>query len=162
MSDASNWLQEVKAVVEKGSVIAPEISSNLSTHLNSYETVLEILSRPPEEVTKVISLLTSVTGTQPVPTPQPEAVTPPPAPEPQEMDPLVAQAMGSSPSGLGGSGNEATPPAALANWMATSGVSPGTYDEADMKSGGMKKSSGSGEQKSPGGGSPQRLTRTVE
>ena len=160
MSDASNWLQEVKAVVEKGSVIAPEISSNLSTHLNSYETVLEILSRPPEEVTKVISLLTSVTGTQPVPTPQPEAVTPPPAPEPQEMDPLVAQAIGSTPAGLGGGGNEAAP-AALANWMANSGVSQGTYDEADMKSSGMRKSANLGE-KSPGGGSPQKLIRTVE
>ena len=160
MSEASNWLQEVKAVVEKGSLIAPEISSNLSTHLNSYETVLEILNRPPEEVTKVISLLTSVTGSQPAPTPQPEAVTPPPAPEPQEMDPLVAQAVGSTPAGLGGGGNDA-PPAALANWMATSGVSQGTYDEADMKSSGMRKSANLGE-KSPGGGSPQKLTRTVE
>ena len=69
MSEASDWLQEVKAVVEKGSVIAPEISSNLSTHLNSYETVLEILNRPPEEVTKVMNLLTSVTGNQVTPTP---------------------------------------------------------------------------------------------
>ena len=160
MSEASDWLQEVKAVVEKGSVIAPEISSNLSTHLSSYETVLEILSRPPEEVSKVVSLLASVTGSQPVPTPQPEAVTPPPAPEPQEIDPLVAQAIGSTPAGLGGGGNEAAP-AALSNWMATSGVNAGTYDEADMKSSGMRKSADFGE-KSPGGGSPQRLTRTVE
>jgi hypothetical protein len=160
MSKASDWLQEVKAVVEKGSVIAPEISSNLSTHLNSYETVLEILSRPPEEVTKVIDLLTSVTGTQPVPTPQPAPVEPPEPSEPQEMDPLVAQAMGSSPAGLGGGGNEA-PSAALANWMATSGVSSGTYDEADVKSGGMRKSGTAGD-KSPGGGSPQKLTRVVE
>jgi len=160
MSEASDWLQEVKAVVEKGSVIAPEISSNLSTHLNSYETVLEILSRPPEEVSKVVSLLTSVTGSQPVPTPQPEAVTPPPAPEPQEMDPLVAQAIGSTPAGLGGGGNDA-PPAALQNWMATSGVNAGTYDDADMKSSGMRKSANLGD-KSPGGGSPQKLTRVVE
>tara|TARA_R100000008_G_C3493779_1_gene120065 strand:+ start:104 stop:586 length:483 start_codon:yes stop_codon:yes gene_type:complete len=160
MSEASDWLQEVKAVVEKGSVIAPEISSNLSTHLNSYETVLEILSRPPEEVSKVVSLLTSVTGSQPVPTPQPEAVTPPPAPEPQEIDPLVAQAIGSTPAGLGGGGNDA-PPAALQNWMQTSGVSQGTYDDADMKSSGMRKSANLGD-KSPGGGSPQKLTRVVE
>jgi hypothetical protein len=45
--------------------------------------------------------------------------------------------------------------------MATSGVNAGTYDEADMKSSGMRKSADFGE-KSPGGGSPQRLTRTVE
>ena len=160
MSEASDWLQEVKAVVEKGSVIAPEISSNLSTHLSSYETVLEILSRPPEEVSKVVSLLASVTGSQPVPTPQPEAVTPPPAPEPQEIDPLVAQAIGSTPAGLGGGGNDA-PPAALSNWMANSGVSQGTYDDADMKSSGMRKSADLGD-KSPGGGSPQKLTRVVE
>ena len=160
MSKASDWLQEVKAVVEKGSVIAPEISSNLSTHLNSYETVLEILNRPPEEVSKVVSLLASVTGSQPVPTPELPPVTPPPTPEPQEMDPLVAQAIGSTPAGLGGGGNDA-PPAALSNWMANSGVSQGTYDEADVKSSGMRKSADLGE-KSPGGGSPQKLTRVVE
>ena len=160
MSEASDWLQEVKAVVEKGSLIAPEISSNLSTHLNSYETVLEILNRDPEEVTKVMNLLAGVTGSQPIPMPQPVAVEPPAAPEPREMDPLVAQAIGSSPAGLGGGGNEA-PPAALSNWMATSGVNAGTYDEADMKSSGMRKSANIGE-KSPGGGSPQKLIRTVE
>jgi hypothetical protein len=160
MSEASEWLQEVKAVVEKGSLVAPEISSNLSTHLNSYETVLEILNRPPDEVTKVMSLLASVTDSQPVPTPQPAPVAPPAPSEPQEMDPLVAQAIGSTPAGLGGGGNEA-PPAALSNWMATSGVNAGTYDEADMKSSGMRKSASLGE-KSPGGGSPQKLIRTVE
>lgn len=163
MSEATDWLKDVQEVVARGQDIAPVISTNLLTHLESYETVLEILSRPPEEVTKVMALLGSVTSGQAVSPPPVEVVAPLTSPEepPQgEPDPLVAQVMGTMPAGLGGGGNEGPSPA-LSNWMANSGVSPGSYDEADMRSSGMQKS-GDGGNKSPGGGSPQKLTRIVE
>ena len=163
MSEATDWLKDVQEVVAKGQDISPVISTNLLIHLESYETVLEILSRPPEEVTKVMALLGSVTSGQAVSPPPVEVVAPltPSQEAPQgEPDPLVAQVMGTMPAGLGGGGNEGPSPA-LSNWMANSGVSPGSYDEADMRSSGMQKS-GDGGNKSPGGGSPQKLTRTVE
>ena len=162
MSEATDWLKDVQEVVAKGQDISPVISTNLLIHLESYETVLEILSRSPEEVTKVMALLGSVTGTQAVSPPPVEVVmplTPSQDPVQGEADPLVAQAIGSMPAGLGG-GNEG-PSAALSNWMATSGVSTGSYDEADMRSSGMQKS-GDGGNKASGGGSPQKLTRIVE
>ena len=163
MSEATDWLKDVQEVVAKGQDISPVISTNLLIHLESYETVLEILSRPPEEVTKVMALLGSVTSGQAVSPPPVEVIAPltPSQEAPQgEPDPLVAQAMGIMPAGLGGGGNEGPSPA-LSNWMANSGVSPGSYDEADMRSSGMQKS-GDGGNKSPGGGSPQKLTRIVE
>jgi len=161
MSEATDWLKDVQEVVAKGQDIAPVISTNLLTHLESYETVLDILSRPPEEVTRVMALLGNVTSGQAVPPPPVEVVVPPtPSEEPVEVDPLVSQVMGSMPAGLGGGGNEGPSPA-LSNWMANSGVSAGSYDEADMRSSGMQKS-GDGGNKSPGGGSPQKLTRIVE
>jgi hypothetical protein len=163
MSEATDWLKDVQEVVAKGQDIAPVISTNLLTHLESYETVLEILSRPPEEVTKVMALLGSVTSGQAVSPPPVEVVVPlTPSQEPpqEEPDPLVAQATGIMPAGLGGGGTEGPSPA-LTNWMANSGVNTGSYDEADMRSSGMQKS-GDGGNKSSGLGSPQKLTRIVE
>ena len=163
MSEATDWLKDVQAVVSEGAKVAPIISANLLIHLESYETVLEILARPPEEVTKVMALLGSVTSGQAVSPPPVEVVAPlTPSQEPPqgEPDPLVAQAMGAMPAGLGGGGTEGPSPA-LTNWMANSGVNAGSYDEADMRSGGMKKS-GVGGTPLQGGGSPQKLTRRVE
>lgn len=163
MSEATDWLKDVQEVVARGQDISPVISTNLLIHLESYETVLEILARPPEEVTKVMALLGSVTSGQAVSPPPVEVVAPlTPSQEPPqgEPDPLVAQVMGAMPAGLGGGGNEGPSPA-LANWMANSGVSTGSYDEADVRSGGMQKS-GAGGTPVQGGGSPQKLTRTVE
>jgi hypothetical protein len=159
MSKATDWLKDVQEVVARGQDIAPVISTNLLTHLESYETVLEILSRPPEEVTKVMALLGSVTSGQAV-SPPPVEVVVPLTPSQEPPDPLVAQAMGSMPAGLGGGGTEGPSPA-LTNWMANSGVNTGSYDEADMRSSGMQKS-GDGGNRPSGGGSPQKLTRIVE
>ena len=163
MSEATDWLKDVQAVVSEGAKVAPIISANLLIHLESYETVLEILARPPEEVTKVMALLGSVTSGQAVSPPPVEVVvplTPSQDPVQGEPDPLVAQAMGSMPAGLGGGGTEG-PSAALSNWIATSGVSTGNYDEADMRSSGMQKS-GAGGTPLQSGGNPQKLTRRVE
>ena len=151
MSEATDWLKDVQEVVARGQDISPVISTNLLIHLESYETVLEILARPPEEVTKVMA---------PPPVEVVAPLTPSQEPPQGEPDPLVAQVMGAMPAGLGGGGNEGPSPA-LANWMANSGVSTGSYDEADVRSGGMQKS-GAGGTPVQGGGSPQKLTRTVE
>ena len=159
MSEASDWLKEVKEAVEKGRDVAPEISNNLSTHLSSYETVLEILSRSPEEVTKVVSLLTSVVQGQTAPTPTPVPVDAPAPTEPTEIDPLVALAVGQTPSGLGGDTPASN--AALSNWIQNNNIDTSNYDEADLKSPGMR-SSGSGGERAQGAGNPQKLTRRVE
>ena len=159
MREASDGLKEGKEVVEKGRGVAPEISENLSTHLSSYETVLEILSRSPEEVTKVVSLLTSVVQGQTAPTPTIAPVGAPVPTESTEIDPLVALAVGQTPSGLGGDTPASS--AALSNWIQNNNIDTSNYDEADLKSSGMRKSANLGE-KSPGGGSPQKLIRTVE
>jgi hypothetical protein len=76
---SKDWLAAVRDVVDAGKEVAPEISKNLSQHLDSYETLIEILDRSPEEVTKMMGLLSSLTGTQPVqamPVPQQPVPTP--------------------------------------------------------------------------------------
>tara|TARA_R110000803_G_scaffold189392_1_gene251877 strand:+ start:577 stop:1056 length:480 start_codon:yes stop_codon:yes gene_type:complete len=159
MSKASDWLKEVKEVVEEGRDIAPEISNNLSIHLGSYETVLEILNRDPEEVTKVMNLLASVTGSQPMPTPTIAPVAAPVPSQPSEIDPLVALAVGQTPSGLGGDTPASN--AALSNWIQTNNIDTNNYDEADLKATGMR-SSGSAGERAQGAGNPQKLSRRVE
>jgi len=159
MSKASDWLKEVKAVVDKGRDVAPEISSNLSIHLGSYETVLDILNRDPEEVTKVMNLLASVTGSQPMPTPTIAPVDAPVPTEPTEIDPLVALAVGQTPSGLGGDTPASN--AALSNWIQSNNIDTGNYEAPDVKAAGMR-SSGSAGERAQGAGNPQKLSRRVE
>lgn len=159
MSKASDWLKEVKAVVDKGRDVAPEISNNLSLHLGSYETVLEILNRDPEEVTKVMNLLASVTGSQPMPTPMPVSVDAPVPSEPTEIDPLVALAVGQTPSGLGGDTPASN--AALSNWIQSNNIDTSNYEAPDVKATGMR-SSGSAGERAQGAGNPQKLSRRVE
>lgn len=159
MSKASDWLKEVKAAVEKGRDVAPEISNNLSLHLGSYETVLEILNRDPEEVTKVMNLLASVTGSKPIPTPTSAPVAAPVPTEPTEMDPLVALATGQTPSGLGGDTPASN--AALNTWIQSNNIDTSTYEAPDLRSTGMR-STGDAGQKAAGFGNPQKLSRRVE